>query len=69
MRTSAGPLPRLSFTSAWAAPSRVGPLWRHWGELAIHSIPHGRLGHLVRPDTRRFVDEALVHSGFIHPER
>jgi hypothetical protein len=47
---------------------QVGPLWRHWGEPAIHWIPQGHVGHLVRPDTRRFVDDALVRSGVFHPE-
>lgn len=46
---------------------QVAPLWRHWGEPSIHWIPQGHVGHLLRPDTRRFVDDALVRSGVVHP--
>jgi hypothetical protein len=45
---------------------QVGPLWRHWGEPAIHWMPQGHVGHLLRPDTRRFVDTALMRSGVFH---
>jgi hypothetical protein len=48
---------------------QVTRLWEHWGRPEIHWYQGGHTGFFRSRPVQRFIDEALVQSGFVDPSR
>ena len=45
-------------------PEQADVLWEHWGRPPIHWYHGGHIGFVWLPAIQRFIDDALIHSGF-----